>query len=108
MGDASSCLEDLSHHHDQKRAGKQEQKAVQQVYQQFSTKVSNNFGKTSGLIFSNKYCTLKPDAFWKTSEKRDRSDEGLREMKSEGLMQQSDVKNESSATSIVATKASLK
>ena len=107
--DASSCLDDISlHHHDQKRADKQEQKPMQQVYQQFSTKVSNNFGKTSGLIFSKKYCTLRPDAFWKTSEKRDCSDEGLKEMKSELLLQQSDVKSESSATSIVATKASLK
>ena len=116
--DASSCVDDLAHPPQQmKRDLKSETKPSQLpvVYQQFSTKINNSFGKTSGLIFSKKFCTLKPDAFWKKSRRKLSIDEGLRETKSELQHHQSDVKQEhqqppssSSSSGSVATKASLK
>ena len=43
--------------------------AVQPVFELFGT--SNNFadiGSTPGLIFSKKFCSLKPDTFWKEGD----------------------------------------
>ena len=97
--DTSSCVEDTVPKREKKQ-NSEEQKPVPLVYQQFSTKVSNNFGKTSGLIFSKKYCTLRPDAFWKKSKRHLSIDEGFREL--------SEVKQETLSSSVVATKASLK
>ena len=87
--DASSCFEEGS-----SRSAKAE---IKPVYQQFSTKVSTHFGKTGGLIFAKKYCTLKPDAFWKDSSSK------VEEAKTEV-----EYKQEQHSGDRIATKASLK
>ena len=106
--DASSCFEDFLNSSNVKRELKpevdSEHKSVP-VYQQFSTKVSNNFGKTAGLIFSKKYCTLKPETFWKMSKRKLSTDE-FRDAKLE--IQSSELKQEPPTSSVFATKASLK
>merc|ERR1711997_993613 len=110
--DASSCFEDFVNSSKVKRELKPcvdgSMKSVPTVYQQFSTKVNHNFGRTAGLIFSKKYCTLKPEAFWKMSKRKLSTDE-FREAKLE--LHSSELKQEQAATatsSVFATKASLK
>ena len=109
--DASSCFEDFLNSSNVKRELKPEVDVEQRsgpVYQQFSTKVSNSFGKSGGLIFSKKYCTLKPEAFWKMSKRKLSSDE-FRDAKLE--VHSSELKQEpatSASSSVFATKASLK
>ena len=74
-----------------------------QVFRQFSSKVSHNFGRTSDLIFPKRFCTLKPDAFWKMKKRRSSGEE----VSIKPETHQVDLKD-NSATNSVATKASLK
>ena len=99
----SSSIRDYSDRFQKKVVHKGEKKPdTQQVFRQFSTKVNQNFGKTSDLIFPKRFCTLKPDAFWKMKKRRNSDDESTIKPES-----QVDVKD-NSATNSVATKASLK
>ena len=102
----SSSVRDYSDRFQKKVVHKEEKgekkPATQQVFRQFSTKVNQNFGKTSDLIFPKRFCTLKPDAFWKMKKRRNSDDESTTKPES-----QVDVKD-NSATNSVATKASLK
>lgn len=99
----SSSIRDYSDRFNKKVVLKGEKKpTTQQVFRQFSTKVNQNFGKTSDLIFPKRFCTLKPDAFWKLKKRRNSCDEVL--VKPET---QADPRD-NSATNSVATKASLK
>ena len=99
----SSSIRDYSERFKKKVVLKGEKKpATQQVFRQFSTKVNQNFGKTTDLIFPKRFCTLKPDAFWKIKKRRSSGDDIT--IKPEN---QVDLKD-NSATNSVATKASLK
>ena len=99
----SSSIRDYSDRFNKKVFPKGEKKpTTQQVFRQFSTKVNQNFGKTSDLIFPKRFCTLKPDAFWKLKKRRNSCDEVS--IKPET---QADPRD-NSATNSVATKASLK
>ena len=90
--DASSCVED--------NAGRKLKSDTKPVYQQFSTKQTNHFGKCGGLIFSKKFCTRRTDTFWINSVPKIASAEESR---------QDDVKQELlTGPGSIATKASLK